>query len=195
MLTPLLKRKLIIIFISIIVPLVTIIANTFLFFLVVDMQVEVDNETSIFGYEFIVIVLLIAAPAGALGIVFGYVTLSGFRKSDDEIAVYEVQYINRFAYVEIIIAVVLIFIFYVTPWKNILPQVSGDWLTLWFFLTVITPLSLAAYVSFTTIRPPDSRNEFGFHFARKCMIVLEGMFREDRKDEVKKIQFLMIALK
>ena len=103
--------------------------------------------------------------------------------------------IITFAYIGIIVTSVLIFIFYVIPWKNILPQVSGDWLTLWFLLGVILPLIMAAYISLATIRPPDARNEFGFHFARKSMIVLEGMLREDRKDEVKKIHFLMMALK
>ena len=190
-------RKLFIILI--VVPLGSIIVNTLFLYFAFDKQMLDSTPQS--GYHVLVIALLVLAPTFALFIGFHriHLNLSSFRKSDDETTVNEFRYITNFAYVGIIVSIIVtgvfLFIFYAIPWKNMLPQISSNWLILWIFLAVILPLLFAAYISLTTIRrPPDSRNEFEFHFARKSMMVFDRIVREDRKDEVKKFQFLMIAL-
>ena len=84
MLTPLITPKLIIILI--VVPLSTIIANTFIFYFGLDKQMVADDKMDDkIGSYFIVILALMVAPAVAVAIGFGgtYLSLSYFRKSDD----------------------------------------------------------------------------------------------------------------
>ena len=112
-----------------------------------------------------------------------------FVKSDDETAVNEYRYITTIIYIEIFVILLLTIFYYIIPVSikdqiPILPLVLGDG----FYWTQST-LTWSVYLGFLAILPTYLSRNFRFYFARKSIMVAA-----DKKDEVKKIRYLMIAL-
>jgi len=171
----------------IVVPITTALVLVLLFTFVLDKQLHVQGFLPVLALSFMAVMPTSFAITFTLSRT--YRNLDHFRLSDDEITVSELQSIITIVYFEIIATAAIIFIYYVYSWK------SGDWLPPWFFLLIISPFVTTVYGTFVVLCRIYFRNDFAFHFARKSMIALDGLLREGSEGEVKRIQYLMIALK
>jgi hypothetical protein len=121
---------------------------------------------------------------------FKYIDPYFFRMADDEITVNEFQSLITIVYIEIFVIISVIIIFNILPadLKNI--QILKDPYYPTYVPLAALPFIATIYATISAVGRTYFTKDFGYHFARKCMIVLKG-----KKWEVEKIQYLMIALK